>query len=1019
MLINDLYTNKKPNLSEGMEGQVVFSGTGTDGGTYEIIQSGPSDFMIHANGRHIDTYGSLQRAMSVLKNEVPGLQQGVAEGAPELLKAEMPLVRHIEKELAQHGYEKGTPEYGQMFKHSMAMYRKFGNVDAIKKGVAEGEHPKTWRDVDPKLGKQVDKMSQAEKVSKGFAHSDTLKKKTSFIQKLDAKLQQLGYTPTQEGNVYRWTSPTRQFVEVEPNTEDPGWYGWAEGQVTRSGKLRYGSSGNDSAKDIVSIFKSGGVFRKQGVAEGMSRDEYNQIQYAIDNFKDEYGEDPTGPDIFDIADSIGVEPDAVINVLYGRVVPDQGVAEDSKPRKIAKADVLAKAPKPRNQQEYDFIQKYRKDLAQSYKSYNPKKEQDTQDTWNILPRRNKGVAEGSLNEFAITPDDRSDGKQAGRWLITYMTKDGTTKEKIMVGKNANAVSKYFEFKYRRKPLSVVPYIDDMDLRGELDNLGLDEQGMAEGMKAHELSQYCEELVAEKGWDAAYKHALMMANMGRDPAWNGVLKYLDAMKQGVAEGVAETVSMDQAKKVLGHYGADNFKTTTNELHFYKNGRHMSVDLIFNDDATRSVSLSQLNSATRRLKGQGVAEGTLDEAVGMMIKGAAISGANDQDIADRIAAKTGGRVDSGSYGHHVLITYPTTQHRAEAAVKIRKMFPGIELYKSGGNRNAIDEQGMAKSSQQQWRVTVGNKSGTLSHTKVFTGTKEQAIKQAVRRFATTRNPVVHAELADQGMAEGSGPVTHRIGLTVTDPNHPMVSKRGETYQKTVRVTGNDREDAINQAIAHHRRKGYKVHDHHYIGTVDDEPVNELSKDTIKNYVKAQPARIKGPAGLATTNPKKAARIVDTEKGDIRRALTKFKDPGYGKQQPTLDEVSLGDYRKKATVNKAVAQTDRFFGRDDAAKVAAADQTIAKRERGLARADARSKPYTPPQQDAEKQQRDLTAKYPNIDDLVAAAERNRDPYYDRAEGNAYYAGREAEQNYQKLKQIQRVIQGLNESLDRSHLP
>ena len=78
-------------------------------------------------------------------------------------------------------------------------------------------------------------------------------------------------------------------------------------------------------------------------------------------------------------------------------------------------------------------------------------------------------------------------------------------------------------------------------------------------------------------------------------------------ESVSEGVAETVSMDQAKKVLRHYGADHFKTTTNELHFYKNGRPMSVDLIFNDDATRSVSLSQLNSATRRLKGQGVAEG----------------------------------------------------------------------------------------------------------------------------------------------------------------------------------------------------------------------------------------------------------------------------------------------------------------------------------------------------------------------------------------------------------------------------
>ena len=70
----------KKGVAEGMSGQVVFSGTGADGSTYEIIQSGPTDFMIHANGRHIDTYGSLQRAMSVLQNEVQGLQQGMAEG---------------------------------------------------------------------------------------------------------------------------------------------------------------------------------------------------------------------------------------------------------------------------------------------------------------------------------------------------------------------------------------------------------------------------------------------------------------------------------------------------------------------------------------------------------------------------------------------------------------------------------------------------------------------------------------------------------------------------------------------------------------------------------------------------------------------------------------------------------------------------------------------------------------------------------------------------------------------------
>jgi hypothetical protein len=82
------------------------------------------------------------------------------------------------------------------------------------------------------------------------------------------------------------------------------------------------------------------------------------------------------------------------------------------------------------------------------------------------------------------------------------------------------------------------------------------------------------------------------------------------QQGMEEGVAETMPMSDAVKVLRHYGADHFKTTSNELHFYKNGRPMSIDLIFNDDATRSVSLSQLNSVTRRLKGQSVEEGKAD-------------------------------------------------------------------------------------------------------------------------------------------------------------------------------------------------------------------------------------------------------------------------------------------------------------------------------------------------------------------------------------------------------------------------
>ena len=125
--------------------------------------------------------------------------------------------------------------------------------------------------------------------------------------------------------------------------------------------------------------------------------------------------------------------------------------------------------------------------------------------------------------------------------------------------------------------------------------------------------------------------------------------------------------------------------------------------------------------------------------------------------------------------------------------------------------------------------------------------------------------------------------------------------------------------------------------------------------------------------------------------------------------VDEISLPrDYRNKAAVSRAMAQTNQFFGRDDPAVVAAADRTIANRTKGLARADARRRPYTAPPVDQDKQRRDLADKYPNIDELVRQAELRRDPQYDRADGQAYYDGRDAEQNYHKLKQIQRMIRG-----------
>ena len=85
-----------------------------------------------------------------------------------------------------------------------------------------------------------------------------------------------------------------------------------------------------------------------------------------------------------------------------------------------------------------------------------------------------------------------------------------------------------------------------------------------------------------------------------------------------------------------------------------------------------------------------------------------------------------------------------------------------------------------------------------------------------------------------------------------------------------------------------------------------LDELSKDTLRSYVTKQPERIKGPQGLARTNPSKASRIVDPAKGDIRKALTKIKDPKYGNAEPSMKEGAKVD-----RMVKHVAQSEKKLG------------------------------------------------------------------------------------------------------------
>jgi hypothetical protein len=69
--------------------------------------------------------------------------------------------------------------------------------------------------------------------------------------------------------------------------------------------------------------------------------------------------------------------------------------------------------------------------------------------------------------------------------------------------------------------------------------------------------------------------------------------------------------------------------------------------------------------------------------------------------------------------------------------------------------------------------------------------------------------------------------------------------------------------------------------------DEQLDEISKDTLKSYI---PKRIEKTQGMARTDYNKAHRIV---KKDIPRAMSKLKDPEYGKQ--VVDEDWSNKYKR----------------------------------------------------------------------------------------------------------------------------
>jgi hypothetical protein len=75
-------------------------------------------------------------------------------------------------------------------------------------------------------------------------------------------------------------------------------------------------------------------------------------------------------------------------------------------------------------------------------------------------------------------------------------------------------------------------------------------------------------------------------------------------------------------------------------------------------------------------------------------------------------------------------------------------------------------------------------------------------------------------------------HRVGVTVSEKDHPMVSKRLEKQQKFVKVSAGSKEEAVTKAKKFYSKQGYHVHgaEHHSMS----EEVKSSSVPSFKQFI-----------------------------------------------------------------------------------------------------------------------------------------------------------------------------------------
>lgn len=201
-------------------------------------------------------------------------------------------------EMDSQGYKGSRDDYelGKGKEHTgKSITAKDAAKDAEK--ILNKSHPKTWHDVDNKLGRAVDKMSQAEKVKKGLAHPDTLKK--PGVTEGSEQINELS-PETLKSYANKARAQVRASPGANPNNShlptDPKIANRARGAVKADNRLHGFGPAKKSTQDMAE-----GLDQHSPVAQAITR----RILMQRTDLLAKYGPGYVGQAIDDVVDSVG------------------------------------------------------------------------------------------------------------------------------------------------------------------------------------------------------------------------------------------------------------------------------------------------------------------------------------------------------------------------------------------------------------------------------------------------------------------------------------------------------------------------------------------------------------------------------------------------------------------------------------------------------------------------------------------------------------------------------------------